>query len=75
MKVLLFLKLIKKKCYTNTYIQNLGKRHGISDFRNDKEKLIKIANYLREKIYLFKNIKFQKINYFLKNFSLKKYFK
>lgn len=68
-------KVNRKKCYTNRYIQNLGKRHGISDYRNDKEKLIKFATYLREKIYLFKNIKLQKINYFLKNFSLKKYFK
>ena len=65
----------RKKCYINKYTQNSGMRHGMKDFRNDKEKLIQVASYLRKKIFLLKNIKFQKINYFIKNFKFRNFFK
>jgi len=67
-------KINRKQCIENKFLQNFGKSSGIEDFRNENSNLMKILKSVKKKTNLFKRIKLQKINYFIENFFLKKYF-
>ena len=68
-------KIGRDRCKTNELMFNSGKSLGIKDFRHNKSSIIKIAGYIRKKIYILRNVKLKKINYFIKNFMLYKFFK
>jgi hypothetical protein len=68
-------KIGRDRCKTNELMFNSGKSLGIKDFRHNKSSIIKIAEYIRKKIYFLRNVKLKKINYFIKNFMLYKFFK
>jgi hypothetical protein len=68
-------KIGRDRCKTNELMFNFEKSLGIKCFAHNKSKLIKIAEYIRKKIYILRNIKLKKINYFIKSFILYKFFK
>ena len=67
-------KINRKQCIENEFLQNSGKSSGFEDFRNENSNLIKILKNVKTKTNFFKRIKFQKLNYFIENFFLRKYF-
>ena len=67
-------KINRKQCIENKFLQNSGKSSGFEDFRNDNSNLIKILKNIKTRTNFFKRIKLQKLNYFIENFFLKKYF-
>ena len=67
-------KINRKQCIENKFLQNSGKSSGFEDFRNDNSNLIKILKNIKTRTNFFKRIKLQKLNYFIENFFLRKYF-
>ena len=67
-------KINRKQCIENEFLQNSGKSSGFEDFRNENSNLIKIFKNIKTRTNFFKRIKLQKLNYFIENFFLKKYF-
>ena len=67
-------KINRNQCIENKLWQNSGKSSGFEDFRNEKSNLIKILKNVKKRTNFFKRIKLQKLNYFIENFFLRKYF-
>ena len=67
-------KIDRKLCIENKLLYNNGKSSGFEDFRNKNANLVKIFKNFKTKTNLFKRIKLQKLNYYIENFFLKKFF-
>ena len=67
-------KVNKTKCYQNKLKINSGFSSDIEDFRNESSWLIKKFKRFKKKTGIFKKVKLQKLNYFIENLSLKKFF-
>lgn len=67
-------KIDKSKCKINKFISNSGLTNNIEDYRHKDSALINKFNKLKKNIKFFKRAKFQKINYFIENLSLRKFF-
>ena len=67
-------KVNKTKCYQNKLKTNSGLSSNIEDFRNENSWLIKKFKRFKKNTGILKKVKLQKLNYYIENLSLKKFF-